>query len=340
MGGKDGIWKQEIIPDWSSVNKTEAFQEWKVEFNKQYDDLTADTHAFITFVSNWKFINEFNTAGNETFTLLLNQFGDLTEDEFKLYVHGHTGSCLGAHRQNWIESSSKVDAPPSIDWTSVNGSSYVTNVKNQGQCGSCWAFSATGSLEARYAIKHQLTGDSITTLSEQELVDCSGAYGNMGCQGGLMDDAFKYVMNNTAGPGLCSEKEYPYTGKDGTCQASKCTTRYDAISNYTDVMVDSSTSLQAAVAMGPVSIAIEADTMMFQFYHGGVFTRNCGTKLDHGVLVVGYGEESGEKYWKVKNSWGGSWGMKGYINICRECGKNGKHGQCGILMDPSYPIPK
>eukprot|EP00488_Nonionellina_sp_1-RS-2012_P001320 TRINITY_DN211_c0_g1_i2.p1 TRINITY_DN211_c0_g1~~TRINITY_DN211_c0_g1_i2.p1 ORF type:complete len:210 (-),score=77.48 TRINITY_DN211_c0_g1_i2:52-681(-) len=195
----------------------------------------------------------------------------------------------------------KLSAPDSIDWTDVDGKSYVSAVKNQGSCGSCWAFSTTGSIESRTAIKNQQTGDAIVTLSEQQLVDCSKSYGNDGCEGGLMDYAFKYVE---ATGGLCSEDEYEYTGKDGTCQASQCTTLYDPIGSYSDVTADSETSLEAAVAAGPVSIAIEADQSAFQFYSGGVLDGRCGDRLDHGVLVVGYGEDdSGEKYWKVKNSW-------------------------------------
>merc|ERR1712115_433782 len=146
------------------------------------------------------------------------------------------------------------DNPTAIDWTNVDGKSYVTPVKNQGQCGSCWAFSTTGSLESRYAIKHQVTGSSITTLSEQELVDCSKSEGNEGCNGGLMDDAFKYVEKEG---GLCSEAEYKYTARDGTCKATSCGTKYYGISSYTDVKKDSYSDMETAVAAGPVSIAVD-----------------------------------------------------------------------------------
>jgi len=332
-------WKQEITYDWDNLDHTKAFEGWKQEFGKEYKDMEAEGEAFVVFMENWKMINDFNIAGEESFTMRMNQFGDLTGDAFKLYIHGHTGSCM---RKRTVQERvameevtlDNVDAPTSIDWTNNNGN-YVTPVKNQGQCGSCWAFSTTGSIESRSAIANKQTGSSITTLSEQQLVDCSGSYGNQGCNGGLMDDAFKYVESSK---GLCSEKEYPYTARDGTCKSSSCGTKYDPISSYKDVSADSMSSLEAAVAEGPVSIAIEADQSAFQFYSGGVLTGLCGTRLDHGVLVVGYGTSGSQEYWKVKNSWGTTWGMEGYILICKDCGKNGNKGECGILMEPSYPV--
>merc|ERR1719474_959116 len=197
-----------------------------------------------------------------------------------------------------------IGAPSEVDWTNVDGKSYVTAVKNQGGCGSCWAFSTTGSLESRAAIKQGVTDSDIPLLSEQELVDCSKSEGNEGCNGGLMDDAFEYIEK--AG-GLCSESEYPYTGKTGRiCKASECRTKYAAITGYTDVTKDSEPDLETAVAAGPVSIAVDAAGLTWQFYSGGVVTRTCGSKLDHGVLAVGYGAESDTKFWKVKNSWAGS----------------------------------
>jgi len=219
-----------------------------------------------------------------------------------------------------------VNAATSVDWTAKG---VVTPVKNQGSCGSCWAFSTTGSVESNSAIK---TG-SLISLSEQELVDCSGSYGNDGCDGGLMDYAFEYVKANG---GLCTETDYAYTGVDGTCKSSGCT-HYNPITGYTDVTQDSETSLETAVTNGPVSVAIEADQYAFQFYSSGVLTGTCGTSLDHGVLAVGYGTTNGQDYWKVKNSWGTSWGEAGYVLICRNCDKNGNAGECGILEEPSYP---
>jgi len=192
--------------------------------------------------------------------------------------------------------------------------------------GSCWAFSTTGSVEGLNAIK---TGN-LQSFSEQELVDCGGRYGNQGCNGGLMDSGFEFVVQN----GLCLESEYPYSGRNGNCKKSSCSSSVK-ISGYRDVPRGNSQALQAAVAQQPVSVAIEADRPVFQFYNGGVITSQaCGQQLDHGVLVVGYGDSNGTPYWKVKNSWGASWGMQGYVLIERNAGGV---GICGITSQPSYP---
>jgi C1A family cysteine protease len=328
------LWKELVIEDWANADHAAAFQGWKTEFGKTYKSLENEAERFQVFLTNWEYINEMNQAGH-SYKLRLNQFGDIRQgDEFRMYVHGHTGSCMKQRLGTQRKEEKQVGAvPTSIDWTNNNGNNYVTPVKNQGQCGSCWAFSTTGSIESRVAI----AGKGLTSLSEQQLVDCSGSYGNEGCNGGLMDDAFRYVV---ASGGLCTETEYPYKGVDGVCKSSSCGTKYDPITTYTDVTHDSEPDLQTAVAAGPVSIAIEADQSAFQFYTSGILDGLCGTRLDHGVLAVGYGSQSGSDYWKVKNSWGTSWGMEGYVLICRNCNKNKNAGECGILSEPSYPMPK
>merc|ERR1712193_334592 len=189
--------------------------------------------------------------------------------------------------------------------------------------------STTGSLEGAWEIA---TGN-LVSLSEQQFVDCSKSFGNMGCNGGLMDNAFQYAEQNA----ICPEQSYPYKAKGGTCQASSCTTGIPkgGVTGFKDVGKEDLQALEEAVAQQPVSIAIEADQRVFQMYHSGVLTSTCGTKLDHGVLAVGYGTLDGPDYWKVKNSWGPTWGLEGYILL--EKGKNSA-GECGIKMQPSYPV--
>ena len=189
-----------------------------------------------------------------------------------------------------------------------------------------WAFSTTGSIEGAYFLK---TGN-LRDFSEQQLVDCD-LKKDKGCNGGLMDNAFDFVASNG---GLCQESDYPYTGVQGACAKTCTDVAGTAVSKHTDVNATAE-DLMSAIAQQPVSIAIEADQRGFQFYNSGVFSGSCGTKLDHGVLAVGYGVMSQMPYWKVKNSWGESWGNNGFINIERN--KKQKGGQCGILNSASYP---
>jgi len=312
------------------------FKKFVQTHEKKYETKDEFQTRMNIFEKNLKIITAHNQEykqGKHTHWMKVGPFADLTPEEFKRDV---VGSCFNAFNQTREAAPGGVHVrdptvkiPDSIDWTAQG---KVTPVKNQGQCGSCWAFSTTGSIESRYAIaKGQLN-----SLSEQELVDCSSAEGNQGCNGGLMDNGFKFVVKEG---GLCTEDEYPYDARTGrTCKENKCNTIDDKIASYKDVQPDSEESLAEAVAQGPVSVAIEADQASFQHYGGGILSSRCGRRLDHGVLAVGYGEENGTKYWKVKNSWGASWGDKGYIRLCKDCGKNRKAGECGIAAQPSYPV--
>jgi len=302
---------------------TGRFADWMHQHNKHYAAQEFH-HRFGVWKKNMQFVENFRG----THQVAMNSFGDLTSEEFKAIYNGLR---VPENRMMALRSAeAAVDAatlPTSVDWRSKGA---VTPVKNQGQCGSCWSFSTTGSTEGAHAIK---TGN-LVSLSEQNLMDCSTSYGNNGCNGGLMDNAFQYIIANN---GIDTEACYPYQAQDGTCQYS--TSCIGAtLTSYQDITQGSESDLQAAVAnQGPVSVAIDAGLSSFQFYSGGVYSDSgCGNQpndLDHGVLVVGYGNLGGQDMWIVKNSWGSSWGVNGYIMMARN-----DNNMCGIATMASYPI--
>lgn len=299
--------------------------EWKHKHNKSYLP-EEEEERFHNFLENFKFIK---TSPVFDYDLGLNQFADLSRDEWvnrfnKIDTTKHGQAPMFVPSEEVIE-----NAPKSLDWRNSKlnprGIKAVNPIKNQQQCGSCWAFSTIASVEGAWA----LSGHNLVSLSEQELVDCSSEEGNQGCNGGLMDQGFQYIIDNG---GICTESQYPYKAQDGQCESSQCK-NVALIKSYFDIQSMNETAIFAAIQNGPLSIAIEADQQSFQFYAGGVYSDiGCGTNLDHGVNLVGYGTDNGKDYWILRNSWGPSWGESGYMRILR--GSN----ICGLSQIPSMPI--
>ncbi|KAL7258461.1 hypothetical protein ACSBR1_004566 [Camellia fascicularis] len=302
----------------------ERHELWMAHYGRVYKDTAEKESRYNIFKANVEQIESFNKASNKPYKLGVNQFADLTNEEFKLRNRFKSHVCSNVATSFKYENMTAV--PATMDWRKKGA---VTPVKDQGQCGCCWAFSAVAAMEGI----NQLTTGKLISLSEQELVDCDTTGQDQGCNGGLMDDAFKFIKQNR---GLTTETNYPYQGTDGTCNTNKAANHAAKITGYQDVPANSESALLKAVANQPVSVAIDASGFDFQFYSSGVFTGQCGTSLDHGVTAVGYGTATdGTKYWLVKNSWGTRWGEEGYIMMQRDV--TAKEGLCGIAMMASYP---
>jgi len=252
-----------------------------------------------------------------------NQYTDMTNAEFRAFMNGYIMNNRSSNVQFVATQAKPAD---SVDWRTKG---YVTPVKNQERCGSCWAFSTTGSLEGQHFKK----AGTLVSLSEQNLIDCSQREGNKGCKGGLMDNGFKYIIKNK---GIDTEKSYPYTAKDGRmCKYEKAESGA-TMSSFVDVKRGSESALAQAISeIGPISVAMDAGHQSFQHYRSGIYTeRACSSiKLDHGVLAVGYGSEAQGDYWIVKNSWGTTWGDEGYFKLARN-----DHNMCGLATQASYPV--
>lgn len=312
----------EFESTWSSFKDTHS---------KTYDDTHEEGQRKEIFKNNLKAIemhNYLHEKGLKTFRLGVNQYADMELGEFTKQMNGFKPT--DTPRSHWqpatfMKSLSPVNVPDSMDWRDHG---YVTPVKNQGACGSCWSFSTTGALEGQHFRK---TGD-LVSLSEQNLMDCSVPWGNNGCNGGLMDYAFQYIKDNQ---GVDTETSYPYLAQDGTCHYNKRDIGADDV-GYTDCTSGDEDGLkEASATIGPISVAIDASHQSFQLYQSGVYTDDMcsSTQLDHGVLLVGYGTEAGQDYWLVKNSWGPTWGDEGYIKIARNM-----DNLCGVATQASYPI--
>uniref|UniRef100_A0A3B4AD44 Uncharacterized protein n=1 Tax=Periophthalmus magnuspinnatus TaxID=409849 RepID=A0A3B4AD44_9GOBI len=308
------------------------FHAWKIKFDKTYSSPSEEAHRRDVWLRNRELVlvhNMLADQGIKSYRLGMNYFADLENKEYRNLVSRGClrsfNSSLPHHGSTFLLTPGLSDLPASVDWRDKG---YVTPVKDQMQCGSCWAFSATGSLEGQTFRK---TG-KLVSLSEQQLVDCSGDYGNTGCDGGFMDQAFEYIQDNG---GIDTEDSYPYEAEDGNCRynpshiGATCT-------GYMTISRGDEYALQEAVAtVGPVSVGIDASQETFMLYQSGVYDEpECSSSdLNHGVLAVGYASLGNQEYWIIKNSWGEGWGDGGYIKMSRN-----KQNQCGIASLASYPL--
>ncbi|CAF1438778.1 unnamed protein product [Adineta steineri] len=316
-----------------TYNKTrdQQWSLWKDTHKKNYSTAEESVRRAV-WENNTEMIEEHNLQadlGIYTYWLGMNQYGDLTVNEFVQKYTGLIGNMETKYNQvrQVFVSNSTVSLPDSVDWRNQN---VVEAVKDQGGCGACWAFSAVGSIESAYAIK---TG-TLVSLSEQQLVDCSGGQRNYGCGGGTMDHAFVYVITAS---GIETESSYPYTAVDQTCVFNPTETTVQ-VCDFVDIASGDEVALQQAVAtIGPISVAIDAGRSSFQFYQSGVYNEpTCLQRifeLDHAVLLIGYGTDGNHDYWLVKNSWSTDWGDQGYMKMTRN-----QNNQCGIATAASYPI--
>jgi len=331
----------------STTTTTLEFQDWVKQFGKVYHTAEEELHrAKVWIVNNYR-ITQHNSQTKKTYTMGHNEYSDMTELEFaKFFQLGqfnngiiptttdrveddHHDEFVANQRRALLETE-RLTLPDYVNWIQLGG---VTPVKNQGACGSCWAFSTTGALEGAKFVK---TGE-LVALSEQNLLDCD--HEDLACNGGLMDNAFKFDEKSG---GLCSEADYPYKAKKNpTCNTNCTDVPGSIVKTFIDIPTGNEKALLAAIAMQPISVAIEASTFAFQFYKNGVITdQSCGKagNIDHGVLAVGYGTdlETNEPYFLVKNSWGATWGDAGYVKLGRTS-KN-QWGICAILKMASFPI--
>jgi len=340
-----------VYAHYSSSIHIPQFTQWRNEFRKFYDTMEEEEERFLIWVKNNEFIERHNAqTPKPPFTMKHNYFSDMSHEEYlqhnKLGSYGRgivTPTPEMLLKESTTSSSSDVAAeqrrrlserdeesldvwknlPEYVNWVEVGA---VTPAKNQGRCGSCWSFSAIGSIEgAKF-----LNDGELVSLSEQMMMDCD--HTDASCEGGIMETGFQWESREG---GLCSESDYPYLAKDSyMCWDSNCTevsgTRVKSFTRLNGGNVD---ELRHSIAIQPTSIAMAANSMEFQFYHEGVFNGTCSHALDHGILAVGYGydEASDLDYFLVKNSWGEMWGENGFFKISTFQAEPGDMGMCGIL---------
>ena len=297
----------------------QEFKSYMSSYGKSYTTEEFPS-KFQAFRNNLGYIRVHNSM-NKPWYLAVNKYSDMSNEEFRSKYVPHKYPVSQSPSTDSVESS--YSYPQSVNWVAQGG--VVTGVKDQGQCGSCWAFSTTGATEGAWA----LAGHGLVSLSEQQLVDCSS--GNYGCGGGWPTVAMQYIIDN----GITTESNYPYVAYNQNCNTAATKAVAATLHSYVNVPQNNYPSLAAAVAQQPISVLVEADGPDWQSYGGGIVTdQGCGTYLDHAVLAVGYNFGNATPYWIVKNSWGTGWGENGYIRLAIVAG----NGICGVQMSPAYPV--
>ncbi|CAG9322043.1 unnamed protein product [Blepharisma stoltei] len=300
----------------------QEFQKYMEDYGKSYSSHNEYLIRFKNFRENTAFIRVHNMLGRD-WTLGVNQFADMSFEEFGQVYLSNSYEVPTLKPEEIEPFDPLLEIPSSVDWRAKGA---VTPIKNQGSCGSCWAFSTASGVESIWFI----SGHPLISLSEQQMVDCAGPWGNYGCYGGNIVYSYPYVVQK----GLTTGAAYPYKAAQGSCNTSLESQPAARIKNAYFVQANDYQALLNAVSIRPVSVAVQADQAAWTYYKGGIVTGSCGTSLNHAVNIVGYNIANNPNYWIVRNSWGTWWGESGYIRIKVSSG----YGICGINMMPLYPV--